>query len=236
MKPVDKDMDAYKRTSDWVARNFKAILFFALGVAGLSVLFMFISNARCGKAIEMQANAINNLSKRVVFVRADGKVAILEAQELSQSFLQQALRDLVINYIVMSGYDMEEAKEFADLEKNRKVKYVLNYLSRPIPEGYRAYVELIFRAYKGDNLPEIIWVGDLSQARESIVYQDGRFKYQIEFKANTMYVKYQRWNKGTGDVVVYMEGDVDISRSTPENPLGIKINKLEVRRYVGKGD
>lgn len=236
MKPVDKDMDAYKRTSDWVARNFKAILYFALGVAGLSVLFMFISNARCGKAVEMQANAINNLSKRVVFVRADGKVAILETQELSQSFLQQALRDLVINYIVMSGYDMEEAKEFADVEKNRKVKYVLNYLSRPIPEGYRAYVELIFRAYKGDNLPEIIWVGDLSQARESIAYQNGNFKYQIEFKANTMYVKYQRWNKGTGDVVVYMEGDVDISRSTPENPLGIKINKLEVRRYVGKGD
>lgn len=230
----DRELDTYLKAQAWVAKHYRQIIIFSLVVAFLSVFVVFVMSVRFNQTVQKQAEAIKNLSSKVVLVRADGKVAILEKEEVSQTFLQYSLRDLVTNYIILSAFDLDGIKEFKELAQQRKVSRVISYLDEGGKPGYRAYLEQVWRSYMADNLPEIIWVGDTSFVRDQLSYQDNAFKYYIELPLNTMFIKYQRWNRGQGKMVLYLEGLVDISKSSPENPLGIYITKFEVRQYVVK--
>lgn len=233
MSRGDRELDSYLKAQSWVAKHYRQIIIASLVVAFLSVFSVFVMSIRFNATISKQAEAIKNLSSKVVLVRADGKVAILDKEEISQTFLQSSLRDL-INYLLLSGFDLDGIYDFKDLIKNRKVGKVVSHLAEGGQPGYKAYLEQVWRAYKADNLPEVVWVGDASAIRDQLSYQGASFKYYIEIPLNILYVKYQRWNRGQGKAVIYMEGNVDVSRSSPENPLGIYIEKLEVRQYVVK--
>ncbi|MEM0061622.1 MAG: hypothetical protein QW726_06810, partial [Fervidicoccaceae archaeon] len=172
----------------------------------------------------------------VIFVRADGRVVQLEKEQLTRDTLLYALRDIVINYVTISAFDIENAKinsekDFLNVEK---IKQLSQFLDPKAFNGVNAFLDMLYNAYKDNALPEVIYTPDLTGMEDSLVYQGGKFEYEIEYPVVAYYVSAQKWNKGKGTIEVKMSGYVDMAKSTPANPLGIYISKFEVTKYVSK--
>lgn len=237
MQAVDKNIPQDLKVRAWVGRHFKQVLLASFFLSGLSLVLLMIVVVKLGNTLNEQAKAIQNLSSRVVVVRADGKVASLETEQLSQDYLVRNLRDILFNYLILSAFDLRDTGgQMEAVVKLRKVERMSQHFSKELGgvEGYRAYLEYLISLFKANNLPEVIWVGDMSAFTDRIRYQDGKFTYAARVPLNTFYARFQQWNAGTGSMEVYAEGLVDISKSTPENPLGIYFTRFEVRTYVGK--
>lgn len=239
MKAVDDKLPYDLKVRAWMGRHFKHVFIASALLSVLSLLILLITVVRYTATVQAQANAIKNLTSRVIVVRADGKVAALETQELTQSYLSYVLRDLVLNYLPLSGFDFDAVGgEFQEVSKIPKVARMLAHFDRELGGvgGYRAYLEFLHSLYKANNLPEVVWVGSLSELSEDMRYQDRKFEYVARVPLNTFYAKYQRWNRGSGTLEVYLQGVVDLSKSTQENPMGVFFTKVEVKTYVGKGE
>lgn len=236
MARIDERLPNDVKNSLWVARNYKQVFIASVSVAVISVVFSFITVNRQSSVIEEQSQVIKNMANKVVFVRADGKVVQLEKEDVGGNAVMYALRDIAINYLLLSGFDIRESevKEFKDLTNVYKVSRMLKYLTEEGLRGYKAYLERLYSAYQNDALPEIIQTTNLQGLKEDFQYQDARFSYVFELPVDVLYVKYEKWNRGKGSIVIVMKGEVDMNSSSPENPLGIRIENIEVRQYVSK--
>lgn len=231
-KPVDKDLSPHVKSSLWVARHYKQILFFSMGLSFLVFLLALAGILYMSYTVSVQSRVINNMANKVVFVRTDGSVGILEKQSITAPAMQMYLKNFVLFYLLLSGFDFDY---YSDITKNPKYQTVVAHLDQPGVAGYRAYVERVYMAYKNNNLPEYIWLTDMESAAEDFRYQDGKFFYSINMPVEIRYVHAERWNLGKGTVDILMRGYQSPARSSPLNPLGIMITQMEVRRYVGKG-
>lgn len=239
MKRVDERLPADIKIKVWIANHYKQILIFSMTISLMSLLISFFSINRAMKSIEKNHQIIQNLSNKVIFVRADGKVAILEKEPLSEQSLKYVLRDLVINKVIISASDIIENNipKFENMDKIPKVQLLISNYFEQGSQGYRsylAYLDTIWRLYKGDNLPEYIQTPSLSGMEERIVVQEGIFTYQALIPVQYVYAFAQAWRQATGTVEIKIQGKTDLAEGNPENPFGIKITNMEVRRYVQK--
>lgn len=238
MQRSDKDLPQDIKASKWVARHFKQVFIASVALSMASLFVLLIMVMRLGGTVAQLSQAINNLSTRVVVVRADGKVVQLETEKLSQSHVYHRIRDVIFNKVILSGMDFQaqNVTKFEDVIKIPKVADTLNYIieKSEAEGGYRAYVDTLFRAYMADNLPEVVWVGDVGNIRENIAYDDGRFRYVARIPLTTRYVLFQRVNEGSGHMDIELEGFVDISKANPQNVVGLYFTKFLVKSYVAK--
>lgn len=236
MARIDDRLPNDVKNSLWVARNYKQVFIASVSVAIVSVVFSFITVNRQSSVIKEQSEVIKNMANKVVFVRADGKVVQLEKEDLGANAVMYALRDIAINYLVMSGFDIRESdvKEFKDLTKIYKVNKMVKFLTDEGIRGYKAFLERVYSAYQNNELPEIIQTTNLQGFKENFQYQNGKFLYEFELPVDTLYVSAERWNRGRGNISVVFKGEVDMGQSSPENPLGIKITQMGVKQYVSK--
>lgn len=231
-KPVDDRLPPHVKSSLWVARHYKHLLIFSLGLSALVFVLSLVLVFYMSAIVSRQARVIQNMANKVIFVRTDGSVGILEKQPYTASAIQLHLKNFVIFYLLVSGFDFDYYQDFT---KSPKFQHVLDYLDEGGKSGYKAYLERVYMSYKNNNLPEYLVVSNLEQLVEDFRYQEGKFTYRITAPVDVRYVYAEKWNEGRGYVEVELRGYADASKSTVKNPLGVKFTKLEVKRYVGKG-
>lgn len=235
IETVDKNLPNHVKNQLWVARHYKQILIASIAMTFFSILFTFITINRQASVISEQSQVIKNMANKVIFVRADGRVVQLEKQDLSSNAILYGLRDLVYGSLTLSGFDLNQIqniKEVGDLIKIYKVKKMVDFLSDEGKQGYISYLSLILSTYKAGKLPEIIYV--LSPIQDNLNYQNGKFVYTATIPLYLKYVENQAWLEGQANINITFKGIVDMSKSSPENPLGIIINQFEVKNYVKK--
>lgn len=239
MKRIDDRLPSDLKVKVWVANNYKQILIFSMAVVILSLLLSLFAVVRSARIVEKNFQIIQNLSNKVIFVRADGKVAILEKEPLSEQALRYVLRDLVINKVIVSASEIlnNGITRFEDLDRLPKVKLLVdNYFEKGSSgmKSYLAYLDTIWRQYVADNLPEYVQTPSLSGMEERIAVQGDAFSYEVSLPVEYVYAYAMSWRQGKGNVQVRISGRINLANGSPENPFGIQITNLEVKRYVSK--
>ena len=238
VKPVDAELPLDVRVRNWVATNYKHILVFSMLLSMVSVLGAFFVVIRSQSIMATQNRIIHNLSDKVIFVRADGRVAVLEKAPLGEQTLRYVLRDLVANKVVLSAMDIytQGVSELKKMDKVPKVKVLLGYFDKDSPgySGYIAYLSTILSSYIANNLPEVIQPVFNEYFAEDLRYQDGQFDYTVVLPVVYTYALAQRWNTASGSIRVRLMGRINLPDGTPENPFGIKIESFKVEEYVAK--
>lgn len=239
MKRIDDRLPTDLKVKVWVANNFKQILIFSMGIVALSLILVLFTILRATSVVEKNYEVIRNLSNKVIFVRADGKVAILEKEPLSEQTLKFVIRDLVIHKIILSASEImgSGVAKFEDLDKIEKVRILVENYFEKDTQGYRdylAYLDFIWRQYVADNLPEYVQTPSLTEMEERIVTQGESFSYEVAVPVEYVYAYAMDWRQGKGTIKVRLTGKVNLAYGSPENPFGIKIERLEVRQYVQK--
>ena len=239
VKRVDSELPLDLKVKVWIANHFKHILFFSMFLALASVIFVFVMSFRFTSLVATQSKVIENLSNKVIFVRADGKVAILEKEPVSEQTIRYVLRDIVISYVPVSAFDFKYSgvNKWEEIRRLWKVNKMMNYIDIETPalNGYRAYLEYVFRLYVADKLPEVIQIPNLEEMHERLFYENGKFEYEVKLPVLVQYVYARKVRTAKGRISVYMKGDIDLRRGTPENPFGIRLTDFKVSEYVEKG-
>jgi len=239
MKRIDDKLPTELKVKVWIANNFKQILIFSMAVVILSLLLSLFAVVRSARIVEKNFQIIQNLSNKVIFVRADGKVAILEKEPISEQVLKYVLRELVIHKIILSASEVlgSGVTKFEDFDKIEKVKLLLENYFEKDSQGYKdylAYLDFIWRQYVADNLPEYVQTPSLTGMEERIITQGESFSYEVSVPVEYVYAYAMNWRQGKGVIKVRLTGKVNLAYGSPENPFGIKIERLEVRQYVQK--
>ncbi len=242
-KPIDRNkskdkienVPPDKLAENFVARHYKHILIVSLTISFFTFVFASCNINKQSKIIQSQAQIISNLSNKVIFVRPDGKVAVLDKEPLSDNALRYILRDLSLNYVPLTAFDLKNVVKIEDFMNVEKFRKILNFLSDSGKSGYKSYRDLIISYFNAGQLPEIIISYDYSKMSENIVYNNGNFKYRLSIPVYYMYVSpSMKWETGTGDFEIELDGSLDLSQGTPENPFGIKIDVFTVKKYISK--
>ncbi len=224
-----------KVVENFVARHFKHILIFSLGVSFFTFAFSSCNVKKQSEIIQKQEEIISNLSNKVIFVRPDGKVAVLDKEPISDNALKYIIRDISLNLVPLTAFDLRGITKVEDLMNIEKFKRVLAYLSDNGKAGYKAYRDTIISYYNAGKLPEVILSYDYSKMSENIIYKDGKFVYKLYVPVEFMYVSpSMKWETGVGDYEIELSGSLNLPDGTPENPFGIKIDEFKVNKYISK--
>lgn len=228
---TDSDLPLHLRFQAWMGRHAKHVFIASVSLALITVTWHSCTVARLSRTIAEQSKVIQNLSDKVVFVSADGRVAELEKQPVGAEAVRYYLRGVAEKFII-SAFDLKYAgvNQERDLYRLQKVQYVAPLIldRTPAARQFFAYLKTVFASYNAGTLPEIYYIGAIDNQAESILYQDGKFSYSVTIPVTILYVYKGRWNQGAGNVKVVMKGRVDLKKGTPKNPLGVGIEELKV--------
>lgn len=128
----DANMPPHVRSSLWIARHYKHILLFSAGLSAIVLIFSAITLLYMTHTLLVQNRVINNMANRVIFVRADGSVGILEKQPITANPFQLYLKHFVIFYLLLSGFDFDNNP---DISKSEKYKTVMAHLDKGRRKG-----------------------------------------------------------------------------------------------------
>jgi hypothetical protein len=228
---TDGDLPLHLRFQAWMGRHAKHVFIASVSLALITVSWHSCTVARLSKTISEQSKVIQNLSDKVVFVSADGRVAELEKQPVGAEAVRYYLRN-VAEKLIISAFDLKYGgvTQEKDMYKLPKVIYVAPLIEdkTAAEKQFFAYLKTIFESYNSGTLPEIYYIGAIPAQGEVIMYQDGKFSYSVTIPVTLLYVAKGRWNQAVGNVKVEMKGRIDLKKGTPKNPLGVGINYLRV--------
>ena len=238
---TDQNLSFDIKAKVWIGEHFKQILIASFTVVILSLVYVFYATSKYASIMEYQSRAVENMANKVLVLSPDGRVLQLAKKELSEYYALGILRNMVLSELLLDGNDFRlyNVMEVKEVDKNPKIKQMLNYFDDTKSDAYRsyfAYLETVFALYKQDNLPE--WIRPVlnGNQKEEIRADGKRFIYRVMIPVEVFYVMNGQWRQGQGFVNVYVKGEFISERSTENNPLGLTLIELRVENYVSKQD
>lgn len=234
---IDSELPLDKKAEIWVGRHYKHILIFSLGFSFLTLILSFFLVSRIESTLIKQSEIIRNISSKVVFVSPDGRVAVMEKNDVTNPAIKNYLRDFLRN-IIVSGFDFKNAgiTNEKDVLKLEKINNIMSYFTESARNNLTTYLVYTYRMFQADKLPEIIYISGFSDDRENeeFIMQNNQFIYNVNIRVATFFVLAGKWWKNEDKVVVFMKGKFDISKAEFKNPFGLIIEQFEVRAYPEK--
>ena len=228
---TDSSLPLHLRFESWMGRHAKHVFIASVALALITVSWNSCTVSLLSRTITEQSKVIQNLSDKVVFVSADGRVAELEKQPVGAEAVRYFLRNVAEKFII-SAYELKynSVTNEKDMYRIDKVQYLAPMIedNSPAARQFFAYLKTLFASYNAGTLPEFYYIGGISGESESMMYQDGKFTYSVSIPVTLLYVARGRWNRAEGNVKVDIKGVIDLKKGTPKNPLGVGITYLKI--------
>lgn len=213
----------------WIGRHWKQVMIVCFVTVFVTVVWAMLNVNGLKNAVHKQANAIENLSKRVITATPDGRVVVLQTVEVPDSYIILVLRDIVSRYLVFSSFEIQsnvgnDGKKFAEYDKVKD--FINNFCgTEQCKKDYNAFINSTWNAYKEGILPEVVYIG--TKVQETYKVQDKDFYYTLNLPIIMYTVIEGKWVRGEGFVDFVIQGKIDLQKSVEKNPWGIKISNLK---------
>lgn len=235
LERVDKKLPPDVRNAQFVARHYKHIMVASFGLVGITLIVSFIMHTKDVSTIEAQSKVIDNMANKVIMVSPSGQVIQLTKTPVANSAVLDFIRDIIYNNLILSGFDLyyNNIDSFNKVWKLHSAKVMQQFLDKNGLMGYNAYLQTVWNEYKGNQLPELIYIQ--SPFNDSLTYKNNKFIYEVNLPVLVRYVEDNQWQTGAGVIKVRFKGRLDMNKSSSLNPLGIMISSFKIENYVTKG-
>ncbi len=236
---TDEHLEFQTKAETWIAKHFKHVFIASVSFVAFALLYVMYATAKYTSIMGKEMNAINNVTSKVLVVTPDGRVTLIQKSPISNSFTQLYLRNIVLNYLLLDGYNFmnHNVTKIKDAGSIGRVKQMLHFFEAKTQgfQDYYAYLSTLVTYYDNDELPEIIQpVMSNQKFEEHFVQQDDYFSYDAKIPVITVYNYANQMYQGKGTIHVVLKGKIDLLKSRPTNPFGIVITSLRVSNYVVK--
>ena len=236
---TDEHLEFQTKAEAWIAKHFKHIFIASVSLVVFSLLYIMYTTSKYTSIMDKEMSAINNVTSKVLVVTPDGRVVLLQKSPISNSFTELYLRNVVLNYLLLDGYNFinHNVTQVKDAGSIGRVKQMLHFFEAN-SQGFRdyyAYLSTLTTYYVNNELPEIIQpILNNGGFEEHFVQQDNYFTYDADIPVITVFNYANHMFQGQGVIHVILKGKINLLKSRPTNPFGIVITSLRVSNYVVK--
>ena len=252
LKNIDGKLSAFEKFEIWFGRY--AFIFFSVSFAVLLVLasFTYFVYYTESKKTQELLSVVDKLSKYGIFVTQDNRIVALEKTKIGNSFLQGAVKNMLVNDFILSRYSFYDTygnfirvnennyKEFlsALITKSQDVNNLWNYFVKDDKDSLKTfylYLKYLYELAKEGDLPDIIYpVNGVKVEYFRKVGRNGFSAKVVIPVVATYYDASGKLKEGRGTIVYEVSGEVNPIKTAEyyqKNPFGIIVKRLSTR-YV----
>jgi len=249
LKNVDGRLSAYQKFQLWFGRY--AFLFFSLSFIVLfvfAVLTLWIYSSETKKT-EKLLQVVDKLSNYGIFVTQDNRIVALEKTKITNSLVQGAVKEAVVNAFILSRFSFYDSldrfinvnpdnpKEFLStlVKKSDDVNQLWNYFVKDDKESLKTfylYVKYLYELARDGKLPDIIQ--PTTGVRVEYFTKVGKNGFRTKIIVPVVagyYTASGEFREGKSKITFEVAGEVNPVKTAKyyqKNPFGIIVKNLSV--------